>query len=72
MINVGLLMPHKIVNKAVIFAEKNNVNQLDKKALFDKLLDGENLFEECTNVKEAHILEQEILGFQAENTIKLL
>ena len=25
LINVGLLMPHKIVNKAVIFAEKNDV-----------------------------------------------
>ena len=54
-------LSHKIVNKAVIFAEKMMFQSTRQKALFDKLLDGENLFEECTNVK-AHILEQEIFG----------
>ena len=65
LMNVGLLMPLNIVKKAVIFAEKTMFQSTRQKVLFDKLLGGENLFVECTNVK-VHIQEQEIFGLLSE------
>ena len=69
LMNVGLLQPLEVVNKALSYAEKITFPLIPQKALFDKLSDGGSLFVACTFVREV-TQERKIFGTSSEKYLQ--